>query len=65
MSVLLVVAHARAWCEEHGETFERIDGFKNHYALISHDGPARKRRKFRCIFRLFSWRIRRFDWIDR
>jgi hypothetical protein len=60
-----VEAFTRDWCSSNHKEFERLEWFKNHFALTYREGQSETRRKFRVHFRLLSWRIRDVEWLDR
>lgn len=53
------------WCADNEKEFVKVEMWKNHMALIYKDSGKKMRRKFIAHFGVFTWKIKRVEWLEK
>ena len=54
-----------SWCQDQNFEFEKVEIYKNHFALMYSESGKKLRRKFRVRFIPTTWYVRSVEWLDK
>ena len=53
------------WCNENKKEFNKVEMYKNHFALIYQEAGKKARKKFRIHFTPTTWFVRSVEWLNK
>lgn len=54
----------RQWCSDNNQEFQKVEMYKNHFALIYKESGKKLRRKFRVNFVFTTWQVKAVEWLE-